>query len=70
MGRKSTKAEVEYRVNRVARLLRNGAVRSEIHEYCKREWGVGRSAGDAYIKKARRSSKPTGTSTAVPLPQS
>ena len=52
MGRKSTKAEVEYRVNRVARLLSNGAVRSEIHEYCKREWGVGRSAGDAYIKKA------------------
>ena len=53
MGRKSTAAEKEYRINRVARLLSNGAVRSEILEYAGREWGVGRSTTDGYIAKAR-----------------
>ena len=40
MGRKATKAEAEYRrVNRIARLLSNGATRSEIKQYCASEWG-------------------------------
>ena len=37
---KSTKIEVDMRVNRVARLLANGAVRSEIVQYAANEWGV------------------------------
>ena len=53
MARKSTAAEKEYRVNRVARLLSNGAVRSEVLEYASREWGVARATTDGYIAKAR-----------------
>jgi hypothetical protein len=53
MGRKSTAAEKEYRINRVARLLSNGAVRSEICEYAKKEWGVSIGTADRYIAGAR-----------------
>ena len=53
MGKKSTAAEKEYRINRVARLLSNGAVRSEVLEYASREWGVGRATADSYTRDAR-----------------
>ena len=53
MARKSTAAEKEYRVNRVARLLSNGAVRSEVLEYSSREWGVSRATADNYMRAAR-----------------
>jgi hypothetical protein len=53
MGRKSTAAEKDYRVNRVARLLSNGAVRSEICEYARKEWGVSVGTADRYIAGAR-----------------
>ena len=52
MARKSTAAEKEYRINRVARLLSNGAVRSEIHQYGCAEWGVHKRTVDGYIKAA------------------
>jgi len=52
MGRKATKAEAEYRRNRVARLLSNGATRSEIKQYCSSEWGVGTRQADTYIHEA------------------
>jgi len=52
MGKKATAAEMEYRVNRVARLLSNGAVRSEIIEYSRKEWGVSRGSADNYIARA------------------
>ena len=52
-GRKSTKAEVDYRVNRVARLLSNGAVRSEVAQYAAAEWGVSLRQADEYIARAR-----------------
>ena len=53
MGKKSTHAEISLRVNRVARMLANGAVRSEIIQYGEKEWGVTMSMVDRYIKKAR-----------------
>jgi hypothetical protein len=53
MGRKSTAAEKDYRVNRVARLLSNGAVRSEISQYVASEWGCSLRQADRYIAEAR-----------------
>jgi len=52
MGRKATKAEAEYRRNRIARLLSNGATRSEIKQYCASEWGIGLRQADTYIAEA------------------
>jgi len=53
VAHKSTKAEKEYRLNRVAKLLSTGAVRSEICEYAKSEWGVSVGTADRYIAGAR-----------------
>ena len=53
MGRKSTAAEKDYRVNRVARLLSNGAVRSEVLQYASKDWGVSARTTDSYIAAAR-----------------
>ena len=53
MARKSTRAEKEYRINRVARLLSNGAVRSEICQYAASEWGSSARQADRYIADAR-----------------
>ena len=53
MAKKSTKIEVDMRVNRVARLLANGAVRSDIVRYCAKEWDVAERQSDTYIAKAR-----------------
>ena len=53
MAKKSTKAEVDYRVNRVARLLSNGAVRSEVCQYATSEWGCSVRQADRYIAEAR-----------------
>ena len=40
-AKKSTAADVHMRdTYRVARRLSNGAVRSEIEQYCSKEWGV------------------------------
>ena len=52
MAKKATKAEAEYRRNRVARLLSNGATRSEIKQYCSTEWGIGTRQTDTYIAEA------------------
>ena len=53
MGKKSTKVEISLRVNRVARMLANGAVRSEILQYGAKEWGSSARMVDTYIRKAR-----------------
>ena len=50
---KSTKIEKDMRVNRVARLLSNGAVRSEICQYAANEWGTSDRQTDRYIAEAR-----------------
>ena len=49
----STKAKVEMRVNRIARLLANGATRSECVQYGSNEWGIGARQIDKYIHRAR-----------------
>lgn len=54
MGKKATKAEMQFRVDRVARLLINCANRSEIIEYVRNEWGIGRAMADKYIELARQ----------------
>ncbi len=41
------------RINRVARLLANGAVRSEILQYAAKEWEASDRTADTYIARAR-----------------
>ena len=53
MGKKSTKIEMDMRINRVARLLANGAVRSEILQYAAKEWEASERTADTYIARAR-----------------
>lgn len=53
MAKKSTKVEIDMRVNRVCRLLANGAVRSEIVQYAATEWGVSERQTDEYMARAR-----------------
>lgn len=53
MAKKSTSAEKEYRVNRVARMLSTGSVRSEVVQYAASEWGVSARTADAYMAEAR-----------------
>lgn len=49
---RSTKAEKNYRINRVARLFANGAVRSEVLVYAANEWGLSERQTDQYIRWA------------------
>ncbi len=53
MGKKATIGETEYRVSQVIRMLANGVQRPAIQEHGRKEWGVGRSAVDAIIRKAK-----------------
>ena len=53
MGKKSNKATVEMRVNRVAKMLSTGSVRSEVVQYSAKEWGISARQADQYIRKAR-----------------
>ena len=53
MGKKSTKIEMDMRINRVACLLANGAVRSEILQYAAKEWEASERTADTYIARAR-----------------
>ena len=52
--RKSTKAEVDHRVRRVAKLLTQGATRSDILQYTANEWGMKTRHSDQYIQDARK----------------
>lgn len=51
---KSTKVEKDQRVNKVARMLSNGVVRSEICHYAAIEWGTSERQTDRYIADARK----------------
>jgi len=51
---RSSVAEVEHRVNKVARMLVMCSSRSQVQEFGQKEWGVTRSAIDEYIAKARQ----------------
>lgn len=50
---KSTNKEMEGRVTKVASLMCNGLLRTQIHELCKREWGVGWRMAERYMARAR-----------------
>ena len=50
---RETAAENEIRAMRVARMLSNGAVRSEIIQFGSKEWDVSARSVDRYIAKAR-----------------
>lgn len=52
-GKRSTAAEKAFRVNRVARMLSNAAVRSEILQYAAEKWGISERQADQYIFDAR-----------------
>lgn len=49
----TTKVGTEYRINRIARLLANGATRSDCVQYGAQEWGLQPRQIDNYIRRAR-----------------
>lgn len=50
---KGTTIAVQMRINRIARLLANGATRSECIQYAKAEWNIGEAMTDRYMQRAR-----------------
>ena len=48
-----TAAEKIFRANRVARMIANGATRSDIVHYAAQEWGLSKRQADDYIALAR-----------------
>ncbi len=53
MAKKATKAEINYRVAKVIRLLANGVQRPDILEYARKEWGISRASTDTLIRLAK-----------------
>ena len=49
---RTSKNEHEFRVNKVAKLLSVGTVRSEISQFASTEWGVAQRTIDRYIQEA------------------
>ncbi len=50
-------AEVEQRVNRVARLIANGGRRSDVLQMCAERWGLKDRQADLYLERARKKLK-------------
>ena len=50
---KSTKVEVNHRVNACYKLLAEGQSRSQILLFCSENWGVGERQGETYLSRAR-----------------
>ena len=53
MGKKATNAEIQHRVQTVARLLINCVPRSQILRHSQEAWGVKEDMTDQYIRRAR-----------------
>ena len=51
---RSTKAEADYRLNKVAKLLSTGHTRSQIFQFATTEWGVSERTVDNYLADARK----------------
>ena len=51
--KRSSNAELGLRVNRVARLLANGATRSDVLQYASSQWECCDRTTDDYIRRAR-----------------
>ena len=50
---KSTKIEVNHRVNACYKLLAEGQSRSQILLFCSENWGVSERQGETYLSRAR-----------------
>ena len=50
---RTSKNEHEFRVNKVAKLMSVGTVRSDILQFAATEWGVAQRTVDSYISDAR-----------------
>ena len=50
---KPSKAEVDFRIDRVCRMIVSGCLTSEIAAYGEKEWGVSRVTVLRYIRQAR-----------------
>lgn len=50
-------AEVEQRINRVARLIANGGRRSDVLQMCAERWGLKDRQADLYLERARKKLK-------------
>lgn len=53
----TTLAGTEFRINRIARLLANGATRTDCLQYASKEWRIGDRQIDNYIRRAREKIK-------------
>lgn len=53
MGKKSSKAEIDHRIDVIARMICNAASTSQILRYCSVEWGVGKRQAETYLARAR-----------------
>ena len=53
MAKKSTKQEIDHRIDVIARMIVNAATTSQILRFCSVEWGVGKRQAEAYLKRAR-----------------
>ena len=53
MAKKGTKIDKAFRINRIVRMISNGAVNSEIVDYCRQEWGLSRCSAYKYIAWSR-----------------
>ncbi len=52
-AKKEISAEVDFRVNKIARLIANGGRRSDALRLCTEQWGVSERTCDGYLARAR-----------------
>ena len=57
MAKKSTKHEIDHRIDVITRMVMNAATSSQIFRYCAVEWGVGERQAINYLKRAREQVK-------------
>ena len=50
--KRATRAVVEYRINRAARMMAQGASQSDVVAYAKQEWGLSKSQGQRIWREA------------------
>ena len=53
MAKKSDKAEIDWRIHAVVKLLSSTKTSSYVCRYARDEWGVGQATAERYMKRAR-----------------
>ena len=53
MAKKSTKSEIDHRIDVITRMFMNAGTTSQILRYCSVEWGVGKRQAETYLACAR-----------------